>query len=85
MGMVSPQNKVETGREEAGGEREVGRSGHVAFHHSTLFFPLDDSCFPVFRQKQQVLPKPRTDLTEQQAVRLGVGRSTRETSGERAP
>lgn len=62
-------------------------SGHVGFHYSFFFFFffLDDSCFPVFRQKQQLLPKHIMDPMDQQAVRPGVGRSTRETRGKGLP
>ena len=53
--------------------------------HFFFFFSLDDSCFPVFRWKQQVLPKHIIDRMDRQALGLGVGRSTGETSGEGAP
>lgn len=63
------------------------REGLVMLYSTLPTIPgvfLDDSCSPVLRQNQQVLPKHVTDPTEGQVLRFGAGRSTRESSGKRA-
>jgi len=81
-------------RWELGGRRQEGRWKKrrgvwscciPLFHFFLIIIFLDDSHFPIFRQKQQVLPKHAIEPMDRQAVSLGVGRSTRETSGQRAP
>lgn len=87
LSLTDHQNKVETGREEARGEMETER-GRFMLHstiHLFFFFFLDDSYFPVFRQKQQVFPKHIMDPWSSRQGGLGLAEAQGKAEGKGLP